>query len=232
MSRAAVPADSHVTEPEVVQKMDRMYRWTRHVYNATRKYYLLGRDRMLDEIAAGPTGAVLEIGCGTARNLRYLSERAPRHTLYGMDASHAMLDTARRSLQRDRQGKRITLAHGLARDVTPQMVARDEPFDVVFFSYVLSMIPNPRPAMKAAFASLRPGGRMYVVDFWDQADLPRPIAHVLQGWLALFEVRFRPGVIDMLCRMDASGKADTRIRSIAGRYAFLAEITKSAVANR
>ena len=32
--------------------MDRMYRWTRHVYDASRKYYLLGRDALIGDIKA------------------------------------------------------------------------------------------------------------------------------------------------------------------------------------
>ncbi len=206
--------------------MDRMYRWTRHVYDGTRKYYLLGRDQMLDTIASRPASAVLEIGCGTARNLRYLARRASQHVLYGMDASNEMLDTARQSLRRDGQTGRVTLAHGLAGDVTPQMMERDEPFDIVLCSYVLSMIPDYDPAIRAAFSSLRPGGVMYVVDFWDQADLPGPFARLLQGWLALFDVHFRPGVINTLRRLGATGQADTQIRSVARRYAYCAEITK------
>jgi S-adenosylmethionine-diacylgycerolhomoserine-N-methlytransferase len=183
---------------------------------------------MLNAIANRPASAVLEIGCGTARNLRYLAGRSPQHALYGMDASTEMLDTARRSLRRDGQVGRIMLAHGLAGDVTLKMMHRDEPFDVVFCSYVLSMIPDYQPAIEAAFALLRPGGTMYVVDFWDQTGLPRPFARLLQGWLALFDVHFRPGVINTLRRLDATGQADTRIRSVARRYAYLAEITKVA----
>jgi hypothetical protein len=34
--------------------MDRMYRLTRHVYDLTRAYYLLGRDRMLAMAATNP----------------------------------------------------------------------------------------------------------------------------------------------------------------------------------
>ena len=49
--------------------MDRMYRLTRHVYDVTRRYYLLGRDRLLAKVATAPGTATLEVGCGTARNL-------------------------------------------------------------------------------------------------------------------------------------------------------------------
>ena len=31
--------------------MDRIYRHQRHIYDPTRKYYLLGRDRLIDGLA-------------------------------------------------------------------------------------------------------------------------------------------------------------------------------------
>ena len=49
--------------------MDGVYRGQRHIYDLTRKYYLLGRDRMIDELQPPVGGHVLEIGCGTGRNL-------------------------------------------------------------------------------------------------------------------------------------------------------------------
>ena len=49
--------------------MDGVYRYQRHVYDLTRKYYLLGRDRLIDGLAVPPGGTVLELGCGTGRNL-------------------------------------------------------------------------------------------------------------------------------------------------------------------
>jgi len=207
--------------------MDRMYRWTRHVYDGTRKYYLLGRDRMLDMIADQPSGAILEVGCGTARNLRYLARHAPQHEMYGMDASNEMLDTARRSLQRGRYADRVTLAHGLASDVTPEMLGRDKPFDVVFCSYVLSMIPESQPSVEAALRALRPGGRFYIVDFWDQADLPDAFGWILQRWLSLFGVQHRPGVIRALKDADECGRGSLRLQPIARRYAYLAQFQKA-----
>jgi len=208
-----------------------MYRWTRHVYDGTRKYYLLGRDRMLDMIADQPSGAILEVGCGTARNLRYLARHAPQHEVYGMDASNEMLDTARRSLRRKGYVDRVTLAHGLASGVTPEMLGRNEPFDIVFCSYVLSMIPQSGPAIEAALRALRPGGRLYVVDFWDQKDLPAAFAWMLQRWLSFFDVRHRPGVMRALKQADRTGRGRLRLKPVAGRYAYLAQFTKAAASN-
>ena len=49
--------------------MDAIYRRQRFIYDLTRRPYLFGRDQMLAELEPPPGGSVLEIGCGTARNL-------------------------------------------------------------------------------------------------------------------------------------------------------------------
>ena len=84
------------------QHMDAIYRYQRYVYDATRKFYLLGRDRLIDELAPPPGGRVLEIACGTGRNLIAAARRYPGARFYGFDISPAMLDTARAA---DPQGR-------------------------------------------------------------------------------------------------------------------------------
>jgi S-adenosylmethionine-diacylgycerolhomoserine-N-methlytransferase len=49
--------------------MDRLYRRQRHFYDLTRKHYLLGRDQLIEGLGPPSGSRVLEIGCGTARNL-------------------------------------------------------------------------------------------------------------------------------------------------------------------
>ena len=56
--------------------MDRMYRHQRHIYDLTRKFYLLGRDRLIAALDPA-AGDVLEIGCGTGRNLILAARRYP-----------------------------------------------------------------------------------------------------------------------------------------------------------
>ena len=78
--------------------MDRMYRRQRHIYDATRKFYLLGRDDAIAALAPGPGEAVLEIGCGTGRNLIAVARRFPQAQVFGLDVSSEMLGArARRS---------------------------------------------------------------------------------------------------------------------------------------
>jgi S-adenosylmethionine-diacylgycerolhomoserine-N-methlytransferase len=174
--------------------MDRMYRHQRHIYDLTRKFYLLGRDHLIDTLELRPGERVCEVGCGTARNLIALARRHADVAFYGIDASATMLRTARAAIDRAGLGERIQLRHGLAE----QLDAGDTPFDVIVFAYSLSMIPAWRAAIGRAIATLRPGGTIAIVDFWDQRDLPRWFARSLRAWLALFDVHPRPELIDEL----------------------------------
>ena len=116
--------------------MDRMYRHQRHFYDLTRKFYLLGRDAMLDELPSIPAGRICELGCGTGRNLIRLARRRPDALLYGIDVSSEMLATARLSLRRAGLGHRVQLADAAAGSADPLQLFGVERFDVVYFSYV------------------------------------------------------------------------------------------------
>jgi S-adenosylmethionine-diacylgycerolhomoserine-N-methlytransferase len=211
--------------------MDRMYRVTRHVYDVTRAYYLLGRDRMLTKVATNPSTATLEVGCGTARNLIKLARRAEPGLLCGLDASQEMLDTAAASIARAgvpaAGHERIRLRQGLAERLDAKtMFGRDEPFDTIYFSYCLSMVPTWPGAIEAAMANLKTGGHLVIVDFWDQKDLPGVFAAGLKKWLSLFHVHYRPEVHDALAALGTSGRADVKFESVKKRYAYIASLKK------
>src|SRR3546814_5611306 len=84
-----------------------IYRRQRHIYDLTRKYYLLGRDGLIADLDPPAGGAVLEIGCGTGRNLIAVGKAWPKARLYGVDISDAMLDTARASVIRAGMAARV-----------------------------------------------------------------------------------------------------------------------------
>jgi len=225
INRGRGPADQAVA-------MDRMYRVTRHVYDITRAYYLLGRDRLLSKVATSPSAATLEVGCGTARNLIRLARRPEPGELFGLDASHEMLETAAASIERSGVGragrKPIVLRQGLAEQLDAQrMFGREAPFDTIYFSYCLSMVPTWPGAIEAALANLKPGGEMLIVDFWDQNDLPRWFAAGLKRWLSLFHVHYRPEVHEALTELGASGRAEVTFESVANRYAYIATVRKN-----
>jgi S-adenosylmethionine-diacylgycerolhomoserine-N-methlytransferase len=212
--------------------MDRMYRFTRHIYDLTRAYYLLGRDRLLDKVTTSPATATLEVGCGTARNLIRLARRREPGGLFGLDASHEMLETAAASIARsgaDGVGHLpIVLRQGLAEQLDARrMFGREEPFDTIYFSYCLSMVPTWPGAIEAALDNLKPGGEILIVDFWDQQDLPRWFAAGLKKWLAMFHVHYRPEVHEALVALGRSGRAHVTFESVARRYAYIATVRKN-----
>ena len=168
--------------------MDGIYRQQRHIYDLTREYFLLGRDRLIRDLVPPPGGTVLEVACGTGRNLARVAELRRDARLFGFDISEMMLETARTSLTRKGLGSRVTLAQGDACDFDPQAMFGVAKFDRIFMSYCLSMIPDWEAALTEAASHLAPGGLLTVVDFGDQSELPGWFRRGLQSWLAKFHV--------------------------------------------
>jgi len=170
------------------RQMDAMYRGQRHIYDLTRKYYLLSRDRLIRELAPPPGGSVLEVGCGTARNLIATAKAWPEARCYGFDISPAMLETARASVRKAGLKERVRLAAGDATAWDGERLFGATTFDRVFLSYTLSMIPDWRAAIEQAARALGPGGRLHIIDFGQQEELPGWWRASLFTWLRQFEV--------------------------------------------
>jgi S-adenosylmethionine-diacylgycerolhomoserine-N-methlytransferase len=124
------------------------------IYDATRWSFLFGRDAVIHR-AAGfiRPKRILEVGCGTGRNLNVLRSTFPDAEITGIDLSADMLAIARRRTKGARLIQR----------------AYDEPaggFDLILCSYALSMFnPGWERAIEVAEADLNPGGIIAVVDF-------------------------------------------------------------------
>lgn len=210
---------------DAFQKMDSMYRYQRYFYDATRKFYLLGRDRLIEKMDIRDGDSIAEIGCGTGRNLRILAEKYPNANFYGLDASSEMLETARAN---STGIGNITFKTALADDFTYQQTfGLDEPLDVIFFSYSISMIPPWRESIMQAIANLKPGGMMYIVDFYDQKALPAWFRGLLTAWLRQFHVQFWSELMPFLYELGRTGHGDLEIEAVARRYAFIASFKKN-----
>jgi S-adenosylmethionine-diacylgycerolhomoserine-N-methlytransferase len=173
---------------DATRRMNRMYRRQRHIYDGTRRYYLLGRDRLIAGLQPATNASVLEIGCGTGRNLVQAARLYPVARFFGVDVSTEMLTSALSALSRRGLTNRVRVAHGDATAFDPLVSFGVNAFDHIFISYSLSMIPDWRSVLKQAASRLTPGGSLHIVDFGDQGRLPAPARALLRRWLGMFDV--------------------------------------------
>ena len=207
--------------------MDGIYRFQRHIYDVTRRYYLLGRDELLDRLNVPTNGSVLEIGCGTGRNIIGFGRRAPRAQLYGIDISEEMLKSASASVMRAGFESRVRLACADATNFSASNAFGNAKFDRIFFSYTLSMIPNWQAAIEQALACLAVDGELHIVDFGQSARLPVLFRRALFGWLNIFHVSPRPQLVTHLGRVATSKAMTISFESKFRDYAWMVKIAKT-----
>lgn len=201
-------------------RMDRMYRTQRHIYDLTRKYYLLGRDRTIRALDAEPGQSILELGCGTGRNLAVAGAFYPGCRLYGLDISEEMLISARAKLPSD-----AVLVSGDASDFSAADLG-PAGFDRIMISYALSMIPAWEATIDAAVDALNRGGQLHIVDFGQQERLPRWFRRMLKAWLARFHVDPRRDLDSVVAAVARRHGCVCDFRSLYRGYAWSATIRK------
>jgi ubiquinone/menaquinone biosynthesis C-methylase UbiE len=123
---------------------------------------------------------LLDVACGTARFLAGIKHNYPRLPVVGLDLSEAYLRRARREL---RAWSWVALIKGAA-EALPFAEAS---FDVVSCVYLFHELPRPVRQQAAAELArvLRPGGRLVLVDSFQQGDEP-----ALDGLLELFPLAY------------------------------------------
>lgn len=206
--------------------MDRMYRWTRHVYDASRKYFLLGRDNMIEKMQVKAGQQICEVGCGTARNLVKMARLHPQGQFYGVDISDEMLKTARRSVEWAKL--KIPLRQGYAETFDPQALFKlEKPLDNIVFSYTLSIIPPWKEAIDHALEVLADDGKILIVDFSGMAGMPRWFQKLMFWWLSKFHVYYKPEVLEYLKKLVEDGKGTLNVTELYNGYAYKAVFHKS-----
>ena len=207
--------------------MDRMYRRQRHIYDLSRKFYLLGRDEAIARLGPAPGDRVLEIGCGTGRNLVKLARVYPEARVFGLDVSRQMLTTAAASVARAGLSVRVALARADATNFEPRELFGEACFERVMISYALSMIPPWREALSRALDVLPPRGALHLVDFGDCARLPRPFKIALRRWLAAFDVTPRDDLARALADLSAERGLTSETQSWRRGYAVHAIVRRT-----
>ena len=219
-----VSTESNPGTPTDRQRMNRIYKYLRHVYDASRKYYLLGRDKLIAELGGRPGEHVIEVGCGTARNLIKLQYTYPHTHFYGVDASDEMLKTAANNLKN--MNCDIPIRQGLAQDFDPVALFGIQTPDRIVFPYALSMIPQWQAPIDHALALLPSGGEIAVVDFGGQEGLPRWFQALLFKWLALFGVHYKPALYEYFRWLEAQGQGRCNVYPLYRGYAVIVRFVK------
>lgn len=207
-------------------RMDEMYRYQRYFYDVTRKAYLLGRDHMIASLDVPVGGSVLEVGCGTARNLIRTASSFPKATCFGFDLSEQMLITARNNVEKKSLSDRMIIAQADATKFDPVEIFGENGFDRVFVAYSLCIIPGWELALDNSFRAVKPGGSLHLVDFGEQERLPKLFRSALRAWLKQFGV-FPQKDMEAELRQRLDGQySNFKFESIYRGYAYHAIISR------
>lgn len=165
------------------------YRWHAAIYDWTRWTFLFGRTRLIHvAVERVQPRRIIEIGCGTGKNLVQLARAFPMAEIVGMDLSDEMLGKARRKT--DRFGSRITLLKYAYNQAT---YLAGDPFDLIVFSYCLSMInPGYAEVLHTCQKDLSPSGCLAIVDFHDTPF------RWFREWMGLNHVRLDGQILEAL----------------------------------
>ena len=117
------------------------------------------RARAVGTMGLNPGDSVLEVGCGSGRNLKHLVNAVGSGgRVYGADISEGMLAQARKLCERN-NWRCVTLLHGDAVGLSlPQQV------DGALFSLSYATMMQRREILRHAWDQLKPGGRLVIMD--------------------------------------------------------------------
>ena len=198
------------------EKMDSVYRNTRHFYDLTKPMFLLGRDELLDSLHPKVDETICEIGCGTARNLIYLARRYQNTNFIGIDASALMLEIASKKIKKEKLSSQIKLIHGLA-----GIHEFQKKIDRMVFSYSLSMMSKPREILENCLEQMPPGGTIHIVDFGDFKMWPEVFKSSTIKFLNLFEIFPKP---DSVMDFETDKKYILDYKTRLGGYSYIATL--------
>ncbi|MEF8887975.1 MAG: methyltransferase domain-containing protein [Haloarculaceae archaeon] len=143
------------------------------------------RTRATDALALGAGDTVVEMGCGTGANFPYLRERVgPGGRVVGIDLTPGMLGVARDRVARADWENVSVLAGDATRPPLRESV------DAVVATFLVGMLEDPATAVEDWCDSLRPGGRLVLLN---ASRSPHPAAAPLNLLFRLFVRAAAPG---------------------------------------
>lgn len=207
--------------------MDRVFGLQTHFYDITRDRYLFGREEIMRRMDPQPEDRILEIGCGTGRNLRKLVKKYPVKKVYGIDVSPAMMRYARQAIAKDGLEDQIVLVEDYAEKMDPkEHFGLDEPFNKVFFSYSLSMIPTWKETLENTISHMTDDGVIYMTDFYDQAGWPAVVRVPWKWWLGKIHVKYEAKYHEYLRERAEKHGDEFFLEGYMGNYYYISGYRK------
>jgi len=167
---------------------------------------------ILAMVGDAPVQAMLDLGAGTGRMLELIAPHAVRAV--GVDLSPAMLSLARARIAQSGL-RNVQLRQG---DIYAPPVERDA-YDLVVVHQVLHFLDDPARALREAARTLRPGGRLLVVDFAAHTEeyLREDFAHRRLGFSGEEIAGFlaEAGLVDLRTRLVAPGPGESGKLTVA-----------------
>lgn len=145
--------------------MKQYYKFQSKIYDSTRWLFLFGRSNIIHHlpIAQDANIRILEVGCGTGYNLDNFANYFKNAHFVGIDVSEEMIALSAKKTEPFKD--RVEL---LCKPYSAAVFPQKEQFDVVLFSYALTMInPQWEQLLEQAYQDIKPGGLIAVVDFHD-----------------------------------------------------------------
>ncbi len=145
------------------ESIRRIYKVWAPLYQLANLYLLGQLPRMrrlaVERLQLQPGDSVLEISCGTGANFPYIQEHiGPGGRLVGIDYTQAMLDEARRLVEK-RGWQNIELLHADAAELD-----LDKKFDGILWMLAASVVPGWEETLERAVAHLKPDGWLVIAD--------------------------------------------------------------------
>src|SRR5512143_1272717 len=163
---------------------------------------------VLDRAPLGCADAdVLELGCGTGRHVVRASSAGARSYL-GVDGSHGMLTIAAQRYQDPR------VSFGVVDLTAPFALPRQ--FDFALIVLVLEHLPNLDPLLVSLARSVKPGGRLRIVDLHPERIAAGSFAHFQDGTRSVHFASVAHSVQMLLAGLDAVGFETVRRDWLAG----------------
>jgi ubiquinone/menaquinone biosynthesis C-methylase UbiE len=165
--------------PPAARTKGRLIHWAAG-YDLLAWLYLRGRERafrerLLDLARVCVGEAVLDVGCGTGTLAIAAKQRVgSTGTVFGVDASPAMIARARKKARK----QRVDVAFRIA--IVEELPFPDAQFEVAFSTLMLHHLPRKarEQCVREVRRALKPGGRYLAVDFSAPQKKRGLIAHL------------------------------------------------------